>query len=318
MGFSCTSRSAPDIFFKLPGARRCCMRCCVRSARFPDAARSAQFHSMPTPAEERSPYRAKHVVTVTRGDTRRESAIFRLASITRLCPGPLRPTLAARAAELHRLLPNRKLILGVDRLDYTKGIPHRLQAVSKCLDSLYGARERSPSSRSSCRAGWIFPSITSSSPDRTARRRNQRSLDASRGLVSGVVRLQQSQPQRSARLLPGSSYRARDAAQGWHEPRRERILRVQHRRRMRARLSELPARVAASAWSASRQSVRYEGVADAIHRAYKMTTDERRNRMRRLRRGIREGASSGGWIPICRRRSSATSPTIRSRRRTMC
>jgi trehalose 6-phosphate synthase/phosphatase len=40
---------------------------------------------------------------------------------------------AAKAKDLHRLLPNRKLILGVDRLDYTKGIPLRLQAFQHLL-----------------------------------------------------------------------------------------------------------------------------------------------------------------------------------------
>jgi trehalose 6-phosphate synthase len=40
---------------------------------------------------------------------------------------------AAKAQELHRLLPKRKLVLGVDRLDYTKGIPLRLAAFQHLL-----------------------------------------------------------------------------------------------------------------------------------------------------------------------------------------
>src|SRR6185295_16926553 len=43
------------------------------------------------------------------------------------------PEVAERSRELHRLLPNRKLILGVDRLDYTKGIPLRLKAFHDLL-----------------------------------------------------------------------------------------------------------------------------------------------------------------------------------------
>jgi trehalose 6-phosphate synthase len=35
---------------------------------------------------------------------------------------------------IHSNLPKRQLILGVDRLDYTKGIPHRLQAFANALD----------------------------------------------------------------------------------------------------------------------------------------------------------------------------------------
>jgi trehalose 6-phosphate synthase/phosphatase len=40
---------------------------------------------------------------------------------------------AAKARELHRLLPKRKLVLGVDRLDYTKGITLRLRAFQDLL-----------------------------------------------------------------------------------------------------------------------------------------------------------------------------------------
>ena len=43
------------------------------------------------------------------------------------------PDVAAKAQELHRLLPKRKLVLGIDRLDYTKGIPLRLAAFDHLL-----------------------------------------------------------------------------------------------------------------------------------------------------------------------------------------
>lgn len=38
-----------------------------------------------------------------------------------------------KAGQLHEVLPNRHLILGVDRLDYTKGIPERLKAFRNAL-----------------------------------------------------------------------------------------------------------------------------------------------------------------------------------------
>jgi len=41
--------------------------------------------------------------------------------------------IAAKAKELHTLLPNRRLVLGIDRLDYTKGIPHRIHAFHNLL-----------------------------------------------------------------------------------------------------------------------------------------------------------------------------------------
>src|SRR5690606_25033687 len=45
------------------------------------------------------------------------------------------PEVIARAREIREELGNpRTLMLGVDRLDYTKGIPHRLKAYSELLD----------------------------------------------------------------------------------------------------------------------------------------------------------------------------------------
>jgi trehalose 6-phosphate synthase len=43
------------------------------------------------------------------------------------------PEVAAKARELHRLLPKRKLVLGIDRLDYTTGIALRLRAFKDLL-----------------------------------------------------------------------------------------------------------------------------------------------------------------------------------------
>ncbi len=42
----------------------------------------------------------------------------------------------------HEKYPNQKLILGVDRLDYTKGIPHRLLAFENCLKRYPELREK--------------------------------------------------------------------------------------------------------------------------------------------------------------------------------
>ncbi|BAU48920.1 alpha,alpha-trehalose-phosphate synthase [Sulfurifustis variabilis] len=43
------------------------------------------------------------------------------------------PAIAEKGAQLRQLLPNRQLILGVDRLDYTKAIPDRLEAFGAAL-----------------------------------------------------------------------------------------------------------------------------------------------------------------------------------------
>ncbi len=47
-----------------------------------------------------------------------------------------------QAAELRRMLPGRQLILGVDRLDYTKGIPERLRAFENALERYPDLHER--------------------------------------------------------------------------------------------------------------------------------------------------------------------------------
>ncbi len=49
---------------------------------------------------------------------------------------------ADKAQELHRLLPDRSLLLGIDRLDYTKGIPLRLKAFENLLTRYPEMREK--------------------------------------------------------------------------------------------------------------------------------------------------------------------------------
>jgi trehalose 6-phosphate synthase len=47
-----------------------------------------------------------------------------------------------RAWYIHEDLPNRKLILGVDRLDYTKGIPQRILALANALERYPALRQK--------------------------------------------------------------------------------------------------------------------------------------------------------------------------------
>ncbi len=49
---------------------------------------------------------------------------------------------ADRAWYIHEQLPDRTIILGVDRLDYTKGIPERLQAFEKAMERYPELHER--------------------------------------------------------------------------------------------------------------------------------------------------------------------------------
>ncbi len=43
---------------------------------------------------------------------------------------------------IHERYPNQKIILGIDRLDYTKGIPHRLLAFENCLERYPELKEK--------------------------------------------------------------------------------------------------------------------------------------------------------------------------------
>jgi trehalose 6-phosphate synthase len=52
------------------------------------------------------------------------------------------PEVVAKVEELHRELPNRQRLLGIDRLDYTKGIPNRLMAFRDALRRYPELRER--------------------------------------------------------------------------------------------------------------------------------------------------------------------------------
>jgi trehalose 6-phosphate synthase len=52
------------------------------------------------------------------------------------------PAVAEKARELHTLLPRRKLVLGIDRLDYTKGITLRLRAFQDLLERYPDMRGR--------------------------------------------------------------------------------------------------------------------------------------------------------------------------------
>lgn len=52
------------------------------------------------------------------------------------------PNVASRAAEVRSRADGRKLVLGVDRLDYTKGVPHRLEAFERLLQTREDLRDQ--------------------------------------------------------------------------------------------------------------------------------------------------------------------------------
>jgi trehalose-6-phosphate synthase len=65
-----------------------------------------------------------------------------------------------RVAGLRSEFLGRTVILGVDRLDYSKGIPHKLAASASRSSATRSCASGSRSSSSSCRAARTSPSTT--------------------------------------------------------------------------------------------------------------------------------------------------------------
>ena len=197
---------------------------------------------------------------------------------------------AERARELHRLLPNRRLILGVDRLDYTKGIPLRLKAFQSLLSRFPELRER---------VSYIQVVV----PSREDIPRYQELKTEIEQLVSKI---------NGSFVHPGgwvpvwyvyrslsrldllAYYRAADIA--LVTPLRDGMNLVA-KEYCACSIEEDCALILSEFAGAAAQLGRsallvnpydIEGVADAIHRAYHMGKSERQARMRRMRRAIRE------------------------------
>jgi trehalose 6-phosphate synthase/phosphatase len=200
------------------------------------------------------------------------------------------PEVTARAAELHRLLPNRKLILGIDRLDYTKGLPHRLRAFRNALDRYPQLRERVS----------LIQVVVPSRVDIPEYFELKAEIERLVGEINGAF------------VRPGgwvpvwyvygslsrddllAYYRASHIAlitplkDGMNLVAKE-FCACSIEEECVLILSEF----AGAAAQLERGAVLVnpydiEGVADAIHRAYSMTDDQRRSNMRRLRRTVRE------------------------------
>ncbi|HET9403464.1 MAG TPA: trehalose-6-phosphate synthase [Burkholderiales bacterium] len=200
------------------------------------------------------------------------------------------PEVAARARELHSLLPNRKLILGIDRLDYTKGIPLRLQAFQNVLTRYPALRERIS----------LIQVVVPSREDIPEYRDLKTEIEQRVGKINGSF------------VVPGgwvpvwyvyrslsrldllAYYRAADIA--LITPLKDGMNLVA-KEYCACSIEEDCALILSEFAGAAAQLGRgallvnpcdIEGVADAIHRAYHMDTRERQARMRSMRRSIRE------------------------------
>ena len=197
---------------------------------------------------------------------------------------------SARADELHRKLPQRKLILGIDRLDYTKGIPQRLLAFRNALDRYPELRERVS----------LIQVVVPSRVDIPQYHELKTQIEQLVGEINGTfmrpggwvpVWYLYSSLSRNDLL---AYYRA--AHIGLVTPLKDGMNLVA-KEYCACSIEEDCVLILSEFAGAAAQLQRgallvnpydIEGVADAIYRAYTMPDDERRNRMRRLRRGVRE------------------------------
>ena len=204
---------------------------------------------------------------------------------------------AARAKELHRLLPNRKLVLGIDRLDYTKGIPQRLQAFHDVLTRYPDLRERLS----------LIQVVVPSREDIGQYRELKTEIEQLVGKINGsFVRPGGWVPvwyeyRSLSRIDLLAYYRAADVA--LVTPLKDGMNLVA-KEYCASSIEEDCVLILSEFAGAAAQLGRgallvnpydIEGVADAIHRAFHMSARERLARMRSMRRSVRE-ADVFWWV----------------------
>ena len=200
------------------------------------------------------------------------------------------PEVALKAQELHRLLPNRRLVLGIDRLDYTKGIPLRLKAFRNLLERHPGLREKVS----------FMQVVVPSREDIPQYHRLRSEIEQLVGQINGAfVRPGGWVPvwyeyRNLTRLELLAYYRAADI--GLVTPLKDGMNLVA-KEYCACSVEEDCVLVLSEFAGAAAQLGRgallvnpydVEGVADAIRDAYAMDPAERRSRMRRMRASIRE------------------------------
>ena len=200
------------------------------------------------------------------------------------------PEVTAKAAELRLLLPNRQLILGVDRLDYTKGILQRLEAFRNALTRYPELHNRVT----------LIQAVVPSREDIPQYHELKISIERLVGEING----QFTQPGGWVpihyvfrHLDPPdllAYYRAAEIA--LITPLKDGMNLVA-KEYCACSIEEDCVLILSEFAGAAAQLQRgallvnpydIEGVADAIHRAYTMSTAERHTHMRRLRRAIRD------------------------------
>jgi trehalose 6-phosphate synthase len=197
---------------------------------------------------------------------------------------------AKRAEELLRLQPQRTLVLGVDRLDYTKGIPNRLQAFRTALDRYPELREKIS----------LIQVVVPSRVDIPQYFELKSQIERLVGEINGTF------------MRPGgwvpvwyvySSLSRNDLLAYYRAAHIALVTPLKDGMNLVAKeycacsIEEDCVLILSEFAGAAAQLHRgallvnpydVEGVADAIYNAYTMNDEERRNRMRRMRRSVRE------------------------------
>jgi trehalose 6-phosphate synthase/phosphatase len=196
----------------------------------------------------------------------------------------------AKVREVHELLPKRKLVLGIDRLDYTKGIPQRLKAFHELFKRYPNLRERVS----------LIQVVVPSREDIAEYRGLKTEIEQLVGKINGsFVRPGGWVPvwyvYRSLSRVELLAY-YRGAQIGLVTPLKDGMNLVA-KEYCACNIEEEGVLVLSSFAGAAAQLSRdallvnpydIEGVADAIYRAFHMEKAEREARMRRMRRQIRE------------------------------
>ncbi|MGH8742057.1 MAG: alpha,alpha-trehalose-phosphate synthase (UDP-forming), partial [Burkholderiales bacterium] len=200
------------------------------------------------------------------------------------------PEVTEKAKELHRVLPERKVILGIDRLDYTKGIPLRLKAFANLLERYPDLRERVS----------FIQVVVPSREDIPEYHRLRTEIEQLVGHINGSF----ARPggwvpiwyeyRSLSRLELLAYYRAADI--GLITPLKDGMNLVA-KEYCTCSIEEDCVLILSEFAGAASQLNRgallvnpydIEGVADALRRAYSMPAEERHARMRRMRNSIRE------------------------------
>lgn len=284
---------SPDIFFKLPW-RTTLLQALLRYdlIGFQTQRDRRNFIQCLRLAEGHVTVEGKgNVVTVTAGAYTTRVGNFPISiDYATFARQAASPEVSQRAEELHRLLPQRKLILGVDRLDYTKGIPHRLQAFRNVLDRYPDLRERIS----------LIQVVVPSRVDIPQYHDLKVQIEQLVGEINGKF------------MRPGGwvpvwyvygSLSRNDLLAYYRAAHIALVTPLKDGMNLVAKeycassIEEECVLILSEFAGAAAQLQRgallvnpydIEGVADAIYRAYTMSDEERRNRMGRLRRGVRE------------------------------